>query len=157
LSELFPEAPFVPLNLATIHGGVAINVVPDRCVVELGFRPFPGSDLEAVSARVEAVIRAAAPAGVEIEPAGVSEPLLTADDAPLHRELQALTGQSFSRGAPFATDGGPLAGLGLESVIWGPGSIEVAHHADEWMPKRDFFRCAELLPSLVERFCGAAE
>jgi acetylornithine deacetylase len=157
LSELFPEAPFVPLNVATIRGGVAINVVPDRCEVELGFRPMPGSDLDAFRRRVEARIREAAPAGAsaEIELVGLSEPLLTAEESPLHRELCALSAQSASRGAPFATDGGPLAALGLESVVWGPGSIEVAHRADEWMPKHDFARCAELLPRLVERFCGA--
>ena len=158
LSELFPEAPFVPLNVATVRGGVAINVVPDRCVLEIGFRPLPGSDLEAIRARVEARIRAAAPAAarVELELAGLSEPLLTSEASPLHRELCAHGGQTVSRGAPFATDGGPLAALGLESVVWGPGSIEVAHRADEWMPKSDFARCAELLPQLVRRFCGAA-
>lgn len=156
LSELFPEAPYVPLNVATIQGGVAINVVPDRCVVELGFRPLPATDLDAARARVEAAIRRAAPRGAEIELAGLSEPLLTAEESPLHRELCAHGGQTASRGAPFATDGGPLAALGLESVVWGPGSIEVAHRADEWMPKSDFARCAELLPRLVRRFCGAS-
>src|SRR3954453_1194938 len=40
--ELFPEVPFVPLNVGTVHGGSAINVVPDRCVVEAGVRPLPG-------------------------------------------------------------------------------------------------------------------
>jgi acetylornithine deacetylase len=155
LAELFPEAPFVPLNVATVRGGVAINVVPDRCEIELGFRPMPGSDLDAVRERVEERIRAAAPASAEIELVGLSEPLLTGEDSELHRELCAHGGQRASRGAPFATDGGPLAALGLESVVWGPGSIEVAHRADEWMPKRDLFRSAELLPRLVDRFCGA--
>ena len=32
----------MPLNVGTVHGGSAINVVPDRCVVELGVRPLPG-------------------------------------------------------------------------------------------------------------------
>ncbi|MGE0641801.1 MAG: acetylornithine deacetylase [Thermoanaerobaculia bacterium] len=154
LGELFPEAPFVPLNVARIAGGVAINVVPDRCEIELGFRPLPGSDLDAVRERVAAVIAAAAPPDTRIELVGLSEPLLTDESAELHRELCALTGQSFSRGAPFATDGGPLASLGLESVVWGPGSIEVAHRADEWMPKAEFERCAALLPRIVHRFCG---
>jgi acetylornithine deacetylase len=153
LSELFPEAPFVPLNVATIRGGVAINVVPESCVVELGFRPMPGSDLEEIRSRVEQTIRSAAPKQVEIELAGLSEPLLTAESSPLYRELCSFSGQKISRGAPFATDGGPLAALGLESVVWGPGSIEVAHQPDEWMPKRDFARCAELLPRLIDRFC----
>jgi len=152
MAEYFPEAPFVPLNVATIAGGVAINVVPDRCVVELGFRPLPGSDVAALRDRVESAIRAAAP-GAVIEPAGYSEPLSTPDEAPVHRVLCDLVGQRASRGAPFATDGGPLAALALDAVVWGPGSIEVAHRADEWMPKADFLRCAELLPRLVDAFC----
>ncbi|MCM2270303.1 MAG: acetylornithine deacetylase, partial [Thermoanaerobaculia bacterium] len=134
MADVFPEAPFVPLNVATIAGGVAINVVPDRCVVELGFRPLPGSDVDALRARVEAAVRAAAP-DAAIELAGYSEPLSTAEAAPIHRRLCELVGQRASRGAPFATDGGPLAALDLDTVVWGPGSIEVAHRADEWMPK----------------------
>jgi acetylornithine deacetylase len=152
MADYFPEAPFVPLNVATIAGGVAINVVPDRCVIELGFRPLPGSDVAALRARVEAAIRAAAP-GAAIESAGFSEPLATADEAPVHRLLCDLMGQRAGRGAPFATDGGPLSALDLDTVVWGPGSIEVAHRADEWLPKADFRRCAELLPRLVDGFC----
>jgi acetylornithine deacetylase len=152
MADFFPEAPFVPLNIATIAGGVAINVVPDRCVVELGFRPLPGSDVEALRARVERAIRAAAPSAA-IELAGYSEPLETGESTPIHRFLCDLVGQRTSRGAPFATDGGPLGALALDTVIWGPGSIEVAHRADEWLPKREFHRCAELLPGLVDEFC----
>src|SRR3954454_14268006 len=40
--DLFPEVPFVPLNVGTVDGGSAINVVPDRCVVEVGVRALPG-------------------------------------------------------------------------------------------------------------------
>lgn len=152
MADVFPEAPFVPLNVATIAGGVAINVVPDRCVVELGFRPLPGSDVDALRARVEAAVRAAAP-DAAIDLAGYSEPLSTAEAAPIHRRLCELVGQRASRGAPFATDGGPLAALELDTVVWGPGSIEVAHRADEWMPKAELHRCAELLPRLVDAFC----
>jgi acetylornithine deacetylase len=152
LGEHFPEAPFVPLNVATIAGGVAINVVPDRCALEVGFRPLPGSDLDEVRARVEAAVRTAAPTA-EIERVGVSEPLLTEESSPLYRALCKRMHQGATRGAPFATDAGPLAALGLDLVVWGPGSIEVAHRADEWLPKADFRRCAELLPGLVDELC----
>lgn len=152
MADYFPEAPFVPLNVATIGGGVAINVVPDRCVVELGCRPLPGGDAEALRARVEAAIRGAEPTA-RVESAGYSEPLLTDEAAPVHRFLCELVGQRAGRGAPFATDGGPLALLDLDTVVWGPGSIEVAHRADEWLPKAEFRRCAELLPRLVDEFC----
>lgn len=153
LGEHFPEAPFVPLNVARIDGGVALNVVPDRCTVELGFRPLPGSDPDRVEQRVVDRIRRAAPEA-QVAKIGTSEPLLTDEASPLHRELCRLVGQRGSRGAPFSTDAGPLSTLDLDAVVWGPGSIEVAHRPDEWMPKSDFARCAELLPRLVERFCG---
>ena len=155
LGEYFPEAPFVPLNVARIEGGVAINVVPDRCALELGFRPMPGSDVAALRARVEARIHEAAP-GAVVEEVGFSEPLLTDGDAPVHRELCELVGQRGARGAPFATDGGPLAALGLDIVIFGPGSIEAAHRADEFLPKAELARCAGVLSAAIGRFCGVA-
>src|SRR6185295_9420619 len=66
--ELFPEVPFVPLNLGTVHGGSAINVVPDRCAVEIGVRPLPGIPSEELIKRVSRAIReAAAPFEPEIE------------------------------------------------------------------------------------------
>ena len=34
----------MPLNVGTVHGGSATNVVPDRCEVELGIRLLPGHD-----------------------------------------------------------------------------------------------------------------
>ncbi len=153
LGEFFPEAPFVPLNLARIDGGVALNVVPDRCTIELGTRPLPASDVAALRTRIQAAVRGAAP-DATVEALGWSEPLLTAEASPLHRELLALTGQRESRGAPFATDGGPLSALGVDAVVWGPGDIGVAHRADEWMPKADMERAGRLLAQLVARFCG---
>jgi acetylornithine deacetylase len=155
LGEFFPEAPFVPLNVARIDGGVALNVVPDRCTIDLGTRPLPAADVEALRARIEAVVRDAAP-GASLETLGWSEPLLTAEASPIHRELLALTGQRDSRGAPFATDGGPLSALDIDAVVWGPGDISVAHRADEWMPKADMERASRLLVELVDRFCGGA-
>ncbi|MCA9296034.1 MAG: M20/M25/M40 family metallo-hydrolase, partial [Phycisphaerales bacterium] len=41
-AEAFGEAPFPALNIGRVHGGTAINVVPDACTIELGVRPLPG-------------------------------------------------------------------------------------------------------------------
>jgi len=113
---------------------------------------MPGGDLERLRERVEVRIRDAAPSA-RIERLGTSEPLLTGEHAPIHRILCDLVGQRGSRGAPFATDGGPLGAFDLDSVVWGPGSIEVAHRANEWLPKSDLERCADLLPKLVDELC----
>lgn len=152
--ELFPEVPFVPLNVGTVHGGSAINVVPDRAVVELGFRPLPGGDSLEIRRRIEAAVRAAAaPAEPAFELLSDSPPMLLAEEAPLHRTLCEIAGQPAGGSVSFATDAGWLATLGIDCAIFGPGSIEVAHRPNEFIPKSEFERTPGLLDRIVRRYC----
>lgn len=48
----FPECPFPVLNLGVIHGGAAVNVVPDRCELLFGLRLLPGQGSEPYLERV---------------------------------------------------------------------------------------------------------
>jgi acetylornithine deacetylase len=154
--ELFPEVPFVPLNVGTIHGGSAVNVVPDRCVLELGLRPLPGADSRQLAERVErAARRAAAPLVPEIELLGDSPPMLVADDAPVLRALCALAGGEATT-VSFATDAGWLQRLGMECILFGPGSISVAHRPNEFVPKADLAAARTVLERAIGQFCGAA-
>jgi len=187
-AEHFPEVPFVPLNVGTVAGGSAVNVVPDRCVLEVGLRPLPGSDGEELAALVRravaeavagdgAVGRSGAAGGggaaggddpavpVACELLSESPPLATRAEAPLLRRLCALGGAGESAVPPaegagagdhsvaFATDAGWLQRLGLDCVVWGPGSIEVAHRPDESIPKADLVAARGRLEELVEIFC----
>lgn len=155
--EHFPEVPFAALNVARVAGGVAINIVPDRATVELGVRLLPGMDSAAMVERVRAAIAAGRPdAHVEVALLSDSPPLLCPADSPAASALAELMAQRATLGASFASDGGPLQGLGIESVLWGPGSIEVAHRPNEFLPRAELERAAGLLPALVERLCGVA-
>jgi acetylornithine deacetylase len=151
--ELFPEVPFVPLNVGTVHGGSAINVVPDRCAVELGVRPLPGIDSEELVERVVRRVREAAALEPEIELLSDSPPMLLDEAAPLHRHLCALTGQSAGASVSFATDAGWLQRLGMDCAIFGPGSIEVAHKPNEYVPKSDLAVARGYLERTLQRFC----
>lgn len=66
-------------------------------------------------------------------------------------------GQSETHAVSYATDGSWLQRSGLDCLIFGPGSIEVAHKPDEWMPKDEFHRACGLVDELVERFCLVRE
>jgi len=152
--EHFPEVPYVALNPGVIHGGAAVNVVPDRCVLEGGARVLPGMDSAALAERLRAaVVRAGGPDEATFEVLGDSPPLLIEEDAPVHRALCELTGREGGGSVAFATDGGWLQGLGLDCVIWGPGDIEVAHRPNEFVPVEHLRQAAEPLEGLIHRFC----
>lgn len=160
-AEHFPEVPFAALNVGTIRGGSAVNVVPDRCTVEVGARVLPGMDSAELAERIRRTVSAAvtgdgaAGDGVPVRSEVLSDspPLSTTESAPIHRHLCAAEEQEAGESVSFATDAGWLQRLGLECVIYGPGSIEVAHRPDEFVPRADLVAARRRLDELVETFC----
>jgi acetylornithine deacetylase len=151
----FEPVPWVPLNLGQIRGGAAINIVPDLCEIDLGVRLLPGMDATGMTRRIEQTCRAAAddPDSVSVTLLNESPPLRLPENAPVHAELTSLVAQTATHAVSFATDAGWFQSLDLDCVLFGPGSIEVAHKADEFLPKDQFFRAGEILDRLIERFC----
>jgi len=153
-ADAFPQVPFVTLNLGRISGGVAANVVPDRCEIELGARLFPGMEARDLVARVrEAVENAIGDASRTIDVLGESPPALLDERSDLWSWLCEETAAG-PLSIPFATDAGWLQRLGFECVIWGPGSIEVAHRANEFVPLADLVSARATLARAVDRWCG---
>jgi acetylornithine deacetylase len=152
--ELFPEVPFVPLNVGIVRGGAAINIVPDCCVVEVGVRPLPGMESAALAERIRrAAVVAATPLPPEVEVLSDSPPMFLEESAPIHRHLRELSGQGETTTVSFATDAGWLQRLGLDCAIFGPGTIEVAHKPNESVPKSELAAARELLARTVRHFC----
>jgi acetylornithine deacetylase len=155
-SGQFPEVPFAALNVGTIAGGSAANIVPDRCEVDLGIRLLPGMTAEYMAERVRtAVAEALGDEPFQLEIVSLSPPVSTRADAPIHRELCAAVHQSREESVMFATDAGWLQGAGFECVLFGPASIKVAHRANEYMPIAELDRAGEVLEALVHRRCIA--
>jgi acetylornithine deacetylase len=153
-SAYFAAVPFPVLSVSRISGGTAINVVPDRCAMELGIRVLPGMNTQDAIEQVRDTVAKSEPHGnASVEVINNSPPLLTGQDASLHAVLCDLLGQRQSCGVSFASDGGPLAARGFECVLFGPGSIDVAHRANEYVPIDEFDRARSILERLVDRFC----
>ncbi len=152
---LFGPVPHATLNLATISGGVALNVIPGRCVLEVGIRTMPGMTSFDVTDRIRRAVAAAVEGCGAVEVIGDSPPLRTSELAPIHVAVAGLMNQRGSRAVAFASDAGWLQTMGLDCVLWGPGSIEEAHRADEWLPASEFERAAGLLDRLVHQWCVA--
>jgi acetylornithine deacetylase len=155
--EHFPQVPFVALNVGTVAGGSAVNILPERCVVQLGIRLLPEMRVEAVTERVREAVRRALPnEAFDLEYISLSPALMLPEDAELHRELNAELGQQGSRSVMFATDAGWLQGAGFRCVLFGPGDIEVAHRPNEFVPAADLVRAGEVLDALIARRCLTA-
>jgi acetylornithine deacetylase len=157
-AELFPEVPFVPLNVGKVQGGAAINVVPDRCTVELGLRALRGVDSRRLAERVELAARAAAaPFIPDVEVLADSPPLLVPEEAPVLRRLCSLLGQRETATVSFATDAGWLQRLGMDCVLFGPGSIDAAHRPNEHVPKADLATARAVLERAIAGYCLPAD
>jgi acetylornithine deacetylase len=158
----YPECPYTPMNLGTIHGGTADNVIADRCTLTVSYRPLPDEDARAV--HTEIVRRLAAvrlvdpgapdgPLRVDVgEPsvvAGMRSPRGTA----LETALAAVVGGVPGGGAPFTTDGGELERGGIASLVCGPGELAQAHQPDESIARAAFEGGVAAIDAVVHRLC----
>jgi acetylornithine deacetylase len=114
------ERPWVVLNLAEVRGGTAVNVVPDRCVLRLGYRPLPGDDACAVFDELSARIAALGlPHPVSGRVLRITPAMLTPSGTPLEAALHDHADDPRVGAATFATDGGNLARLGMQALVFG--------------------------------------
>ncbi|MCH7603466.1 MAG: acetylornithine deacetylase [Planctomycetes bacterium] len=156
-SQHFPDVPYPVLSVTTIRGGSAINIVPDVCVLEVSIRLLPGQRGSEVIPGVRSAIEQTL-AGREhaIEQLNESPPMLLSEDANVYRELCGIIGQTETYGETYASDAGPFQdGLGMECVLYGPGTISVAHKPNEFLPIDEFMKAAEVVEKLIQRLCMA--
>jgi succinyl-diaminopimelate desuccinylase len=146
------------LNICTIHGGVAANVIPEECIVEIDRRTIPGEDPLTVDAETRALVARLAEKidGVRFildTPFIIDSPLDTAPDTPIvraaRRAVETVLGRSSVGGVSFGTDAGTLTERGISTIVFGPGSIDEAHTRDESIALEEVARAAEILATLA--------
>jgi acetylornithine deacetylase len=127
--------------VSTIHGGVGINTVPERATIEIDRRLAPG---EAPDGAYNALIRYIAEHAdigrcrVEHdEPFMQSNGLSDEENRELAHSVARIARQhgctSELVGVRFGTDAAAIATMGVPTVVFGPGSIDQAHTADEFI------------------------
>lgn len=154
------DVPYSTVHAGLIHGGTALNIVPDRCTVAFEIRTVGADDPAAVLARIDhaaqalvAPARASFPeAGIEIAVSNVYPGLDTARDSEIVSFVADLAGDAGIVKVAFGTEGGLFAArLGIPTVICGPGSMEQGHKPDEYVTRDQLDRCDAMLGRLVER------
>lgn len=140
------------MSVGTIRGGVSVNVVPDRCSIEIDRRLRPDEDSrQAYQHLIDYVAQAQEITfPVEHDPPYLEAPALS-DDANhaiadrLVGLVRKVNGRGEKVGVPYATDAAFLASVGVPTVVFGPGSIAQAHTVDEWIPIDELELAAEIL------------
>ncbi len=140
------------LNLGVIRGGSRPNIVPDLAEAELDIRITPSLSAAggALQALAEAIENHALP--VEIVKPHENPPMET----PLaHPMVQRLLAQgSKPAGAPWFSDAAHLSHGGVPSVCIGPGSIEQAHTADEFIELSALEQGADFFTAFIRGLAG---
>jgi acetylornithine deacetylase len=144
------------LSIGTIRGGVQVNIVPDRCEIQVDRRLIPGEEAEQVARHYAALVGAP---DVSMEPPMlVDPPLETAPTASVaavaSRVLGAMGLDGAPIGVPYSTDASKLARAGIPTVVWGPGSIDQAHTADEFVACHEVERAVEFYGRVMREFEG---
>ncbi len=153
------EVPYTTLHVGVIRGGSALNIVPERCDLELEIRNLAADDpaalvaaLRADAAAVSANMQAGMDCRIDLEVSNEYPGLDTAPEAAVVEFVAALTGNRDTIKVGFGSEAGLFSGrLGIPSVVCGPGSIDQAHKPDEYIALDELGRCDAMLDALLER------
>ncbi|MCC6537941.1 MAG: M20 family metallopeptidase [Bryobacterales bacterium] len=149
------------LNVGVIAGGVQVNFVPDGCAIEIDRRLLPGervSDVLAHHERMLDELRARLPGfdAVQEEPMLADEALETSADSPVAataaQVLNAMGLNGTAAGVPYGSDASKLARIGVPCIVFGPGSIDQAHAAVEWVDCAQVVQAAEFYRRFLLEF-----
>jgi acetylornithine deacetylase len=148
--------PYATVNVGTITGGKAQNVIPGACRFPVEWRPLPGRDGEEVARRIRREIEGLREVDpgfrARLEVIRRDEPVAMAPDTPIVRFLEEATGKAAIT-VPFGTELPEVAALGAGGCVCGPGDIQVAHRTGEYVPREEIEAAVDLFVRAIERFC----
>ena len=152
------DVPYSTLSVGTIQGGTATNIVPNLCEFTFDYRNLPHMTqedillpIQAKVAELSAQMQACAPeTGIELMQEESVPAMTDNESSELQALIAALTGDDKRHKVAYATEGGQFTNSGIPTIICGPGSIEQAHKADEYVELSEIERCDSFLQRLLE-------
>jgi acetylornithine deacetylase len=155
--ELY-DVPFTTAQTSTIKGGNAINTVPAECQFEFEFRNLPTMDPARVIERIEnyardtllpKMLKEHGNAAIEISQLASAPGLDATEQAAITQLVRALTENQDKRKVAYGTEAGLFANAGIPSIVCGPGNIEQAHKANEYVALDQLAACETFLGKFI--------
>lgn len=154
------DPPCTTVHVGVMHGGTALNIVPNKCEFELEIRSIPDQDpADIVDEIKDFAWRHLEPHMKDIDPQTgislqeeVSIPGFSIDNSdPAVLFVQSLTGANQAEKVSFGTEAGIFHAAGVPTIVCGPGSIEQAHRPNEFITVEQMTKCERFLSRLLTR------
>jgi len=160
-AKLHPLVGSPTLNIGVISGGAQVNFVPDQCVIEIDRRTIPGETPEETLQPFRQLIERLKDQDPELE-VELEKPFLL--DSAMETDTEAeivqvsrqacrtVLGQPTVTGVPYGTDASKFTTLGIPAIVLGPGSIDQAHAAVEWVDCNQVIQAVEIYKQTMLNF-----
>jgi acetylornithine deacetylase len=154
------DIPYTTVHVGKINAGIALNIVPNLCLVDFEIRNVAADDaivilgrLRDAAARIAADAASIAPeAAIDIEITNTYPGLDTPAASEAVAFVKSLTGANSTMKVAFGTEGGLFSrDLGTPTVVCGPGSMAQGHKPDEYVSVEQIRHCDEMLERLLQR------
>ena len=148
-------------SIGQISGGAAVNIVPERCSIDIDRRLLPGETSESALAEFDSVVATAQRRhpGLVVErdvPFGDVLGIDTPASAPAVQALfiatKAVRGIARLVGVPYGTNASKFVETGIECVVFGPGDVHQAHTADEFVAIDQVVTAAQIYEAAARAF-----
>ena len=151
------DPPYTTLQIGGISGGIARNVIADKCHVDWELRPVVKKDGEFVNNQMDEFANTSLlpemkkifpDSAIKKEVIGEIIGFDRIENSEASDFISNLTGDNSKEVVSFGTEAGLFQEIGISTVVCGPGSIEQAHKIDEFITLEQIKKCLILLDSI---------
>ena len=151
------DVPHSTISTNLFDGGNGPNIVPALAEFLFDYRYIPADPADAMinalretAGGLQAEMRAiTTEAGIEFNLVNAIPALAPAEDAPIYRLSHSLAADPQVEKVAYGTEAGFFQAYGVPTVVIGPGSIQQAHKADEWVSLEQLGLCDRFIEGLV--------
>ena len=154
------DPPYTTLQIGGISGGIARNVIADKCQVDWELRPVIKKDGEFVNSEMDKFVNEKLlPEMKKIYSKSSIKKEIIGEIIGFDREQKSeaselisnITGDNSRSVVSFGTEAGLFQQIGISTVVCGPGSIEQAHKVDEFIKLDEIKKCLKLLEGIKNK------
>jgi acetylornithine deacetylase len=154
------DPPHSTLSIGGISGGIAHNVIADKCKVEWETRPVNKADADFVISEMDKFVnQELLPTMKKVFPKSFIKKEVIGEvigfeklnESEACEFVTSITGDNSREVVSFGTEAGLFQEIGISTVVCGPGSIEQAHKIDEFIELNEIKKCLKFLDGVKEK------